>query len=144
MARGDIVAFLDDDAVADANWLKFFMDSYSDPAVAGVGGLTLPSWGTAQPSWFPTEFYWVVGCSYVGMPTSPAPVRNLFGGNASFRREIFDTVGGFTGVAGDIGKNDRGDAGVFKTLRDFQRRIPGTLAPGIPPASLPSRCVLRS
>jgi len=28
------------------------------------------------------------------------PVRNIFGGNASFRREVFTTVGGFTGGIG--------------------------------------------
>jgi len=95
MARGEIVAFLDDDAVADPSWLKFFADSYADPGVVGVGGLTLPSWDTRRPSWFPGEFDWVVGCTYVGMPTSRAPVRNLLGGNASFRREVFETVGGF-------------------------------------------------
>src|ERR1700733_10984166 len=95
IARGDIVAFLDDDAIADRDWLKFFADSYADPAVAGVGGLTLPSWKTARPSWFPPEFDWVVGCTYRGMPEFRAPVRNLLGGNASFRREIFAMVGGF-------------------------------------------------
>lgn len=94
-ARGDIVAFLDDDAVAEPDWLKFFADSYADPAVAGVGGLVLPRWETQRPSWFPEEFDWVVGCSYVGMPYTPAPVRNLMGSAASFRRDVFDLVGGF-------------------------------------------------
>ena len=31
MASGQVVAFLDDDAVADANWLKFMVDSYEEP-----------------------------------------------------------------------------------------------------------------
>jgi len=94
-AGADVVAFLDDDAVADPDWLKFLADSYGDPAVAGVGGLTLPSWQHPQPRWFPHEFYWVVGCTYRGMPEFRAPVRNLLGGNASFRREVFAVVGGF-------------------------------------------------
>jgi glucosyl-dolichyl phosphate glucuronosyltransferase len=94
-ARGEILAFLDDDAVAEPNWLKFLVDSYAEPAVAGVGGLTLPLWDTRRPSWFPGEFDWVVGCTYVGMPGSPTPVRNLHGGNASFRRHAFDIAGGF-------------------------------------------------
>ena len=42
LAHGEIVAFLDDDAVADPDWLKFFAASYADPAIMGVGGLTLP------------------------------------------------------------------------------------------------------
>lgn len=94
-ARGDIIAFLDDDAVAEPDWLKFFADSYADPAVAGVGGLVTPRWETRRPSWFPEEFDWVVGCSYAGMPESRAPVRNLMGSAASFRRDVFELVGGF-------------------------------------------------
>jgi glycosyltransferase involved in cell wall biosynthesis len=95
-ATGDIVAFLDDDAVADSKWLKYLADNYSTPEVTGVGGLTLPNWDTGRPAWFPREFDWVVGCNYLGMPPSRQPVRNLLGGNASFRRPVFDQVGGFT------------------------------------------------
>ena len=90
LAKGEIIAFLDDDATAHPDWLKFIDDSYADPAITGVGGLTLPNWQTARPSWLPEEFYWVVGCNYLGMPPSGAPVRNLLGGNMSFRREVFD------------------------------------------------------
>jgi hypothetical protein len=89
ITRGDVVAFLDEDAVADSGWLTFFADSYADPAVIGVGGLTLPNWKASRPSWFPTEFDWTIGCRYRGMPESRAPVRNLLGGNASFRRAAF-------------------------------------------------------
>jgi hypothetical protein len=96
------VAFLDDDAVADVNWLKCLLDAYTDPKVAGVGGRTLPAWDTKRPSWFPEEFDWVIGCTYIGMPTRRAPVRNVLGGNASFRRDVFDQVGGFiTGIGRD-------------------------------------------
>lgn len=99
-ARGDVVAFLDDDAIADRDWLKFFADSYGSPEVAGVGGLTRPKWETRRPPWFPAEFEWVVGCTYTGMPQTRAPVRNLLGGNASFRLEVFDRIGGFNNHIG--------------------------------------------
>ena len=95
LARTDIIASLDDDATAHPDWLKFMDDSYANPAVTGVGGLTLPNWQTARPWWMPEEFYWVIGCNYLGMPPSGAPVRNLLGGNMSFRREVFGIVGGF-------------------------------------------------
>lgn len=127
MARGDIVAFLDDDAVADPGWLKFFADQYSDPAIIGVGGLTLPAWDTRRPSWFPAEFDWVVGCSYVGLPTSPAPVRNLFGGNASFRREVFGVVGGFrSGIGRSAGKRPLGCEETELCIR-LRQRLPGSV-----------------
>lgn len=102
LARGAIIAFLDDDAHAHPDWLKFMDDAYGNQAVTGVGGLTLPNWQTARPKWLPEEFDWVVGCNYLGMPRSGAPVRNLLGGNMSFRREVFDIVDGFQA---DIGRN---------------------------------------
>jgi len=102
VASGDIVAFLDDDAVAESDWLKFFADCYRTPEVTGVGGMTLPRWDTSRPRWFPREFDWVLGCNYAGMPASLEPVRNLLGGNASFRREVFDLAGGFTN---DVGRS---------------------------------------
>ena len=108
-ARGDVVAFLDDDAVADPDWLKYFADCYSDPAVLAVGGMTLPSWETGRPKWFPAEFDWTVGCTYLGMPKSRAEVRNIMGGNASYRREVFDLVGGFrTNIGRAAGKRPMG------------------------------------
>ncbi len=99
LARGEIIVFLDDDAFADPDWLKFLAEDYADPDIMGVGGLTLPDWQTARPAWLPEEFFWVVGSNYRGMPPSGAPVRNLLGGNMSFRREVLDLVGGFqTGI----------------------------------------------
>jgi glucosyl-dolichyl phosphate glucuronosyltransferase len=91
-AKGDIVAFLDDDAAADEDWLKFLVDSYENPQVIGVGGLTVPRWQKARPAWLPEEFYWVMGCNYKGMPPAGTPVRNLIGANMSFRREAFELV----------------------------------------------------
>ena len=73
VSHGEIVAFLDDDAAADQDWLKYFADSYTDPAVIGVGGRTLPNWLAPRPTWFPDEFAWVVGAAYRGMPETPRP-----------------------------------------------------------------------
>jgi glucosyl-dolichyl phosphate glucuronosyltransferase len=121
-ASGEIIAFLDDDATADPDWLKYLIAGYSDPAVAGVGGLTLPNWQTRRPRWFPQEFDWTVGCTYMGMPTSPAPVRNLMGGNASFRREVFDIAGRFdTGIGRSAGKRPLGGEETELCIRLRQR-----------------------
>jgi GT2 family glycosyltransferase len=57
----------------------------------GLGGAR----NTERPSWFPPEFDWVVGCSYSGMPETPKDVRNMFGCNMSFRRELVRELGGF-------------------------------------------------
>ncbi|UQA96299.1 glycosyltransferase [Streptomyces halobius] len=96
-ASGEIIAFLDDDAVAERDWLRHFAEGYADPAVLAVGGRTEPVWQSGRrPVWFPAEFDWVVGCTYRGLPVGKTRVRNVLGGNASFRRAAFDLVGGFT------------------------------------------------
>jgi glycosyltransferase involved in cell wall biosynthesis len=127
LAQGEIIAFLDDDAVADPDWLKYLAEDYANPSVMGVGGLTLPNWQTARPSWLPEEFYWVIGCNYKGMPPSNTPVRNLLGVNMSFRREVFELVDGFQS---GIGRNtDTLPLGCEETLFCIThgQRSPGSL-----------------
>ncbi|MEU6332250.1 glycosyltransferase family 2 protein [Streptomyces sp. NPDC047049] len=110
VAGGEIVAFLDDDAVAGRDWLCHFAAAYADPAVMAVGGRTEPVWASGRrPAWFPEEFDWVVGCTYRGLPPGRVRVRNVLGGNASFRRVALDLVGGFSvGIGRDAGRRPLG------------------------------------
>jgi len=102
-ATGDVVAFLDDDAEADPGWIENLLVQYDQPWVAGAGGRALPVWPRGCPSWFPSEFYWVVGCSYTGLPETVGPVRNPIGAAMSFRRAIFEQVGCFDTDMGRLG-----------------------------------------
>ncbi|MHB1504211.1 MAG: glycosyltransferase family 2 protein [Acidimicrobiales bacterium] len=106
--RAPVVAFLDDDAVASPGWLAGLMAPYADPAVVAVGGSAKPRWAGPAPRWFPPEFGWVVGCSYLGQPEDVAIVRNLLGSNMSIRRDVFEQVGGFSGTMGRVGTHPRG------------------------------------
>ncbi|WP_327359414.1 glycosyltransferase family 2 protein [Streptomyces sp. NBC_01304] len=109
-SHGEVIAFLDDDAVAERDWLRHFAAGYADPRVMAVGGRTMPIWASGRrPDWFPEEFDWVVGCTYKGLPQGKVRVRNVLGGNASFRREAFDAAGGFaTGIGRDGDKRPLG------------------------------------
>jgi GT2 family glycosyltransferase len=102
-AGGEVVAFLDDDAIARPDWLARLVDCYADPGVAAAGGRVEPIWPEARPRWLPDEFLWVVGCSWRGLPAAPTPVRNLIGANMSFRREALAHAGGFEEGIGRIG-----------------------------------------
>ena len=104
IAKGEILVFMDDDAAAAAaNWLMTLLAPFENVNVAGVGGGIDPHWTGGRPAWFPDEFLWVVGCTYLGMPTTPVPVRNLIGANMSFRRTVFDVVGVFRDGMGRVG-----------------------------------------
>lgn len=102
-ASGEVIAFIDDDAVAVPNWLERLGLWYAAEGVVGVGGPVRPLWLTGRPAWFPEEFEWVVGCSFRGMPTEARPVQRLIGCNMSFRREVFDQIGGFRHGLGRVG-----------------------------------------
>lgn len=107
-ARGAVVAFLDDDALAAPHWLEELAAGYGDPAVMGVGGSIKPMWTDGRPSWFPEEFDWVVGCTYRGMPSTTTCVRNFLGCNMSFRREVFEAIGGFRSAIGRVDERPLG------------------------------------
>lgn len=107
-AIGQIVAFLDDDATAEPDWVERLLEAYSEDGVIGVGGGVVPFWRAPRPAWFPDEFLWVVGCSYEGQPRTRAEVRNPIGANMSFRRDVLLTVGGFADGMGRVAKNAAG------------------------------------
>jgi glycosyltransferase involved in cell wall biosynthesis len=103
-AIGEIVAFIDDDAMADERWLENLVRNYEDPSVVCVGGFIKPFWENGFPKWFPEELYWIVGCSYKGLPGRRARVRNPIGCNMSFARSVFGKVGYFRSDMGRFGK----------------------------------------
>ncbi len=103
VACGALVAFLDDDAIAEPDWLWHMHTALTDMHISGVGSAVLPDWEGQRPSWFPAEFYWVVGCSYRGMPCTSAPIRNPIGAGMCIRREVFQAVGGFRSEIGRVG-----------------------------------------
>lgn len=107
-ATGEVVAFIDDDAVAEREWLGLLRACFLDGSVAGAGGSVEPEWSGRRPRWFPEEFDWVVGCTYRGLPEETAPVRNLIGANMAVRRHLFDLVGGFEPALGRGGANTMG------------------------------------
>jgi GT2 family glycosyltransferase len=108
LARSTLIAFLDDDAIAESDCLERLNESCQDPNVLGAGGFVKPLWMGKKPAWFPHEFYWVVGCSYQNQLRVLTEIRNPYGCCACIRREVFETVGGFRDGIGRVGKRPLG------------------------------------
>ena len=103
-SESEIVAFIDDDAVAGENWLKNLIKNYSDPSVVGVGGPVMPLWNSKKPDWFPEELNWVVGCTDQVALNHKMKVRNPVGCNMSFRKSVVEEAGCFRPDIGRFGK----------------------------------------
>ncbi len=120
-ASGSIIAFLDDDAVATPDWIEEMHGPLAQPNVLGVGGEVLPHWQAATPRWFPSEFGWVLGCSYRGLPESTSPIRNPMAGNMAVRKGVFLALGGYRSGHGNVQFDSR-DLQGGKRLRFVTRQ----------------------
>jgi glycosyltransferase involved in cell wall biosynthesis len=104
LANGDVVAFIDDDAVANEEWVKELVRGYEKQDALAVGGKMVGDWVAGSPLFLPEEFYWLVGVTHRGFADGPGWVRNTFGSNISFDREAFLGLDGFdTDIGGRKG-----------------------------------------
>jgi GT2 family glycosyltransferase len=125
-AQGDLIAFLDDDATASPHWLQLLVHHCQDAQVLGTGGAVEPVWHSPKPGWFPEEFFWVVGCTYRGLPEETVAVRNLYGGCICLRRDVFTLAGGFRSALGRVGNNLAGCEETDLCIRVRQQHPQGT------------------
>jgi GT2 family glycosyltransferase len=105
MAKGDILAFVDDDAFAEPDWLERLLPHYADRSVGGVGGRQIRH----QPGEL-TEGVDAIGRlradgsltgNFAADPGHSTEVDHLLGANMSFRRAVIEQMGGIRdGYAG--------------------------------------------
>jgi glycosyltransferase involved in cell wall biosynthesis len=93
-ATGELIAFIDDDATAEPDWVREISRPFDDPDIVAVGGRIVPRW-EAGAQILPPELYWVVGCTYRGHPTTARPITRPIACNMAARREALLDSGGF-------------------------------------------------
>ena len=103
---GDIVALIDDDAVADERWVEELVSVYEERDAIAVGGKMTPLWVAGKPEFLPEEFYWLVGVTHRGFAEPGEEVRNTFGSNISFKTEVLRELGGFATEVGRQGEKN--------------------------------------
>ena len=105
-AKGDIVLYVDDDAWVDENYLRSYACFFSShPKVAAAGGPILPQYETAEPDWMsPYTKALLTAYMYYGERVRRYPYgRFPGGGNAAYRKEVFEKVGLFNTALGRKG-----------------------------------------
>ena len=94
----DVIAFIDDDAFADPDWLEQLLSRYDDPAVGGVGGRAsngIP--GEEKEGWDAIGRFLPDGTltgNFAADPGKDVAVDHLLGANMSLRMSALREVGG--------------------------------------------------
>jgi len=94
VASGEFLAFINDDAQADQNWLNLILQTFNklDENVFALGGKLLPSFKEKLPGWFKEEyeiFDWGENERYFFNHEFP------YGSNLIVRKSAFETYGYF-------------------------------------------------
>ncbi|MBK9713251.1 MAG: glycosyltransferase family 2 protein [Kouleothrix sp.] len=128
IATAPYVAYLDDDAHAEPEWLERIVQAFelSSPAPAAVGGRVWLDWARGVPAWLPRR-YWSL-YTYLDHGDEARyllPNEHLVGANMAFRRDVLLASGGFDSRLGRRGTTllSGEEAAVIQTLRDAQMPI---------------------
>ncbi|HEY9873416.1 MAG TPA: glycosyltransferase family 2 protein [Candidatus Obscuribacterales bacterium] len=109
-SAGEILAYLDDDAVASSRWLGVLYNAYSSNAkLAIAGGKVTLLWpdGMTPPRWLSENLSGNLGAYDLGdtVVYINQPGMTPRGLNYSIRRSFLDQIGGFNVNLGRVGKN---------------------------------------
>jgi len=93
-ARGELLAFIDDDAQAHPEWLSRIVSCLEETGAAGVGGPTVPVWASPPPRYLMDS---PKALSYIGVFSLGDERKRLagfhdflIGTNCAFQRAVFD------------------------------------------------------
>jgi len=97
-ALGDIIAFIDDDAIAFPEWMEGYVEIFQhiEPMPGMVGGAIEPIWEIQRPDWYPPEREFLLGLYNIGNEICPFPETDLpVGANFAILRSAVQRLGAF-------------------------------------------------
>jgi len=102
-AKGQIVSFLDDDVVVDAEWLTAVAGAFEEHAAAVVGGKSYLIFRSRRPAWLSEHYEFFLSRLDYGDRPIVGIDRDLYGLNFSVRKDIVLQAGGFDPSLGRCG-----------------------------------------
>jgi GT2 family glycosyltransferase len=107
-AKGDVLAFTDDDVDVASDWVDEARRVMSDPGIALAGGPVTPRWETPPPVWLreSVDAYdrlaAPLGLLNYGSESFPLGPRTVLGANLVVRTEVLHKLGGYANHLGKL------------------------------------------
>lgn len=104
-SKGKFIAFVDDDAVINANWLTSLLNGIDNIDAQVFGGPIYPRFEIPCPLWIDSSYFIRTFKKHSGYLSGIAAIEGFAGGNVCFKKEIFDAIGLFDislGMNGDV------------------------------------------
>ena len=107
LATGEIIAFIDDDAVASKHYIQEIIAFFNEnEQVGAIGGRIFPKYETQKPVWMPNQLTPLFSIIDLGEKNIPFKSGKYpVGANMAFRKSVFNTCGNFNIALGRTGKN---------------------------------------
>ena len=128
-AHGDIVVYVDDDALVDTHYLKDYADWFEQhPETMAAGGPIQPMYEEGdEPDWMTpyTRALLTAWMNYGDKVREYPKGRYPGGGNAAYRKEVFDQVGLFNTALGRKGGNLMGseEKDIFAKMHELGMQV---------------------
>ncbi len=106
LATADIVAFIDDDAIAAPNWANAILQGFAEfgPRAGALGGPVRARWLSARPPWLCDALLNYIGViDWGGKLRELSPKNGLVGCNMALDKHLATRLGGFSTKLGRIG-----------------------------------------
>jgi len=115
IAKGEILAYTDDDAIYDSFWISEILKPYSDKTVGCVGGRVYPHWKQDPPKW--VDYLPKAYLSLLDLGDVLKEVDYIYGLSLSIRKDLLFKLKGFNPESfGDIWLGD-GEIGLLNKVR---------------------------
>ncbi len=125
-AKGQIIAFTDDDVIADSNWILSMYQCFKETKAFAVGGKIERLWNCDRPEWLSDELMGPLIVQDLGFIRKRWDQKNrhMIGANMAFHRSIFEKKGGFKEELGRKGDALTGgeDREIFRRM--FEGNVP--------------------